>query len=468
MNLSETLAAKGQQHLLRWWDELDTNQRAELSREIESIDFDLIERLRAPNEQAVPAGETSAQRATRAQPPSNLVRLPVNDAERAARREAAQYGEQLLSAGKVGAILVAGGQGSRLGFPHAKGMFPIGPVSERSLYQVLAEQLMARSRRAGKPVPYYVMTSEATHEETVAFFRDHDFFGLDGEDVSFFQQASMPAVDATSGNVLLADKGRLAMSPDGHGGMLAALANAGLIDDMRKRGVEYLHYHQVDNPSAIVCDPEFIGLHAVRKSEMSTKVVAKRSASEKMGVVVDVDGKTQIIEYSDLPDDIAAKTGDDGEPLLWAGNTAIHVFDRAFLERMAAMSDALPFHVAHKKVEYLDDTGNRVAPESPNAHKFERFIFDALPHAGAALVVEADRGREFNAVKNSDGNDSPATAKAALNTIYATWLRQAGADVAEGVDLEISPLFALDAGELQGKIQPGTVISQATLFAETS
>eukprot|EP00913_Durusdinium_trenchii_P028493 g26721.t1 len=425
-----------------------------------AVDFDLITRLIDSRAAVEAPGETPADRARRAQSPTNLVRLPENDGDRAVRREASQYGEQLISAGKVGAMLVAGGQGSRLGFPHAKGKYPIGPVSERTLYQVLAEQLLARSRRAGISIPYYVMTSAATHDETIDFFETNAFFGLNPADVHFFQQASMPAVDATTGRLLLEDKGRLALSPDGHGGMLAALAAAGLLDDMRNRGVEYLYYHQVDNPTAIICDPEILGLHAVRKSEMSTKVVAKKSPTEKMGVVVDVDGQTQIIEYSDLPEEIAGKTDEDGRPLFWAGNMAIHVFDRAFLERMAAESDALPYHVAHKKVEFLDDDGNAVAPDSENAFKFERFIFDALPHATSALVVEADREREFNPVKNKEGNDSPKTAKAALNAVYAAWLRHAGAEVVDGIDLEISPLYANDSDGVARRVQPGTRVEE--------
>ena len=466
MEVHEHLAARRQQHLLRHWDELSGEQREHLTQQVLTIDFDLIDRLLRLATKTESPVDTPSERAGRATPPSNLVRLPRCDGDRAERLDAAQYGEQLLAAGKIGVLLVAGGQGSRLGFPHAKGMFPIGPVSDRSLFQLLAEQLLTRSRRSGISIPYYVMTSDATHEETVMFFHEHAYFGLEEIDVRFFQQASMPSVDAATGQLLLADKERVALSPDGHGGMLAAMSNAGLLDDMRSRGVEYLYYHQVDNPTAIVCDPEFLGLHAVRKSEMSTKVVAKRSAGEKMGVAVDVDGQTQIIEYSDLPDDVAARIGDDGQPLLWAGNMAIHVFDRQFLERIAARSDALPYHVAKKLVEHIDESGQVVAPATENAYKFERFIFDALPLAKAALVVEADRAREFNAVKNKDGDDSPQTAKAALTRIYSEWLREAGARVTDRIDVEISPLFAIDAEQVCCEVSPGLAVSESTVFDE--
>jgi UDP-N-acetylglucosamine/UDP-N-acetylgalactosamine diphosphorylase len=225
------------------------------------------------------------------------------------------------------------------------------------------------------------------------------------------------------------------------------------MDVMRCRGIEYLHYHQVDNPTARVCEPAFLGFHARRQSEMSTKVVAKTSPGERMGLVVDVDGKTQIVEYIHVPDDVARQTDADGRLLLWAGSTAIHVFNRSFLERV--ISDAaLPFQVARKKVPHIDDAGDEVAPQKENAFKFERFIFDAMPLAKRALVVEGDRAAEFNPVKNADGADSPGTAQRAMSALHANWLRAAGAEVAPDAVVEICPLFALGPEELRGKLDP--------------
>jgi UDP-N-acetylglucosamine/UDP-N-acetylgalactosamine diphosphorylase len=242
--------------------------------------------------------------------------------------------------------------------------------------------------------------------------------------------------------------------------MLAALAKAGLLDEMKRRGIEFLQYHQVDNPTAIVCDPAFLGFHAERGAEMSIKVVAKRSAAERMGVAVDVDGRTQIIEYSDLPPEVAAKTDEHGELLLWAGSTAIHVFSRSFIDRVAHSDTALPFHIAHKKVPYCDEQGQHVAPERENAYKFERFIFDALPAAKKSLVLETDRAREFNPVKNATGDDSPDTAREALLRLYRGWLREAGAIVDDQAPVEISPLCALDVEELRAKVPPGIHVAE--------
>lgn len=466
--LRSKLAHFDQSHVLRTWDGLSVLDRRRLQAQVESLDLghlkSLVDSRRSTT--AVAEHDALAARARRAMCPPSVVRLPQTAADHDRWERARQTGEQLLKSGKVGAILVAGGQGTRLGFEHPKGMFPIGPVSSATLFQILAEQLLARSRRAGTSIPYLIMTSDATHDETVAFFAENRFFGLPSQDVYFFAQGNMPAVDSQSGKLLLAENGMLSTSPDGHGGMLTALGNAGLLDEMAKRGIEFLHYHQVDNPTVIVGDPVFLGFHALFDSEISTKVVAKREAAERMGVAVEVDGRTEIIEYSDLPADIAAKTDARGNLLLWAGSTAIHVFSRTFLERMLQRAGGLPFHVAHKKVPFLDERGTFISPQTENAFKFERFIFDALPAARRALVLETDRRREFNPVKNATGDDSPDTARAALLRLYHGWLSAAGVVVDKSRRVEIGPRFALDADELRAKIAPGTHFTSDTYLSE--
>lgn len=450
------LKVHDQQHLVAFWDELDAPARDRLAAQIHAIDFHQVRELHKSHSAKAGGASDAVTRAAKAGPPADLVRQPKSQHDHDEWNRAAQFGAGMLSGGKVGAIVVAGGQGTRLGFDKPKGMFRIGPVSGASLFQILAEQVLARTKRAGRDVPYYVMTSDATHHATEEFFRLHRYFGLDPDDVFFFKQGNMPAADAATGRLLLAEKGALALSPDGHGGILAALKRSGALDDMARRGIEYLHYHQVDNPTAVVCDPAMLGYHALRGSELTTKVVAKTSPTEKMGAVCSVAGRTQIIEYSDLPAELADKRDSDGNPVFWAGNTAIHVLTRSFLERLCDGTNDLPFHVAHKKVPFIDDRGNAVDPAEPNAFKFERFIFDALPLASKALVVEADRAREFNPVKNAEGPDSPATAKAAIGALAKAWLRAAGAEVADEATAEISPLFALDESEAAKKIRPGT------------
>ncbi|MEZ5944398.1 MAG: UDPGP type 1 family protein [Planctomycetaceae bacterium] len=463
--LLEKLATHGQEHLLAFWDELSPTEQEQLIREIRSIDFALVSEL--ITSRAAKRDAAEGRPGERAEPPQELVRQSQFQDE-AFVESAAAIGNELLKAGKVAAILVAGGQGSRLGFDAPKGMFPIGPVSERPLFQILCEQVLARSRQAGCAIPYLIMTSAATHEPTVEFFQQNKFFGLPEEDVFFFQQASLPAVDDSSHRILHAEKGRINLSPDGHGGILRAMKNSGLLAKMNERGIEHFYYHQVDNPTAIVLDPVFLGLHAQQNSDMSTKVVAKVAPEEKMGVVATLDGKTQIIEYSDLSPEEAHRKDDDGNYVFWAGNTAIHAFRTDFLMRLTEGNCGLPFHTAHKPVGYLTAEGEIVEadPKSPNAHKFEQFIFDALPEAKVALVVEADRAREFNPVKNAEGADSPETCRAALRRIAAEWVTAAGCIMGQEATIEISPLFAASAEECQQKFEAGTVLQGATVFEE--
>jgi len=465
--LLKSLESHGQHHLLAWWDHLTPDRQQALARQIEALDLALVNRLAREHAQHASAGADLKSRAERAQPPTQLIRQPRTPADQAVWAEAKAAGEKLLAAGRVGAVVVAGGQGSRLGFDKPKGMFPIGPLSERTLFQVFCEQLVALGRKYGKPIPYFVMTSDATHDETVAFFESKNFFGLPRGDVFFFQQGSLPAVHESTGKILLSDKAEVSTSPDGHGGILKALKRSGLLDVMAQRGIDVLYYHQVDNPTAAMCDSAFLGFHRLRGSQMTTKVVAKESAAEKMGVVVSVDGQTQIIEYSDLPPERSAALAEDGSLLLWAGNTAVHAFDRKFLAEIASRENALPFHLAHKPVPHLDEQGNKVEPrpDQKNAYKFEQFIFDVLPLTAVALVVEGDRAREFNPVKNQSGKDSPETSRAALNRNAIAWLTDADVQVAPGVQVEISPLFALDAEALSKQIRPGLLIEKDTILA---
>jgi UDP-N-acetylglucosamine/UDP-N-acetylgalactosamine diphosphorylase len=249
--------------------------------------------------------------------------------------------------------------------------------------------------------------------------------------------------------------------------MLAALESSGQLADIRRRGLRQLFYFQVDNPLVGVCDPEFIGYHLLAGSEMSTQVVAKQTPRDNVGNVVEIDGRVQILEYSDLnplPDEIVLRREADGSPVFWAGNIAVHVMDVAFLQRMAANSDSLPFHVARKKVPFIDETGQLVEPEQPNAMKFERFIFDLLPAAERSIVMEVDEAAVFAPLKNAPGaeRDSPERVQAQMMALHRRWLRAAGAEVGEDVPVEISPLWALDAEELRAKVVASQRFNSAT------
>lgn len=442
-----------QEHLLRFADELSLTSLAILYRQIDDIDLEELQQLIGGKVENVDWGDL----AQLASPPPAIRLEPSADGQRLVlpnSQEARRLGEACLQRGEVAMLLVAGGQGTRLGFDLPKGMFPIGPISGRSLFQMLADRLIALSRKYAADIPLYIMTSPATDSDTRDYFAAEGLCGLKPDQLSFFCQGQMPAVDATTGQILLADKGEIALSPDGHGGLVSALVESGCLDQAQSQGIKQFYYAQIDNPLAELCDPELLGHHLLAASQMTTQVVKKRFAREKVGNVVSVAGKTRIIEYSDLPDSIAERTGVDGQLQLWAGNIAIHIFDAEFLERATRLNNGLPFHRALKKVPFIDVQGSRVMPQEPNAIKFERFIFDLLPLAERALVVEAEASQVFAPVKNADGApvDTPSHAKEAMLALHRAWLTDAGARIDDGVRVEIHPLWALDAKEVREKI----------------
>lgn len=467
--LSAKLRPIGQEHVLGFWDRLNERQRENLAAQIDAIDAELFRELQAEHRQQQTAGgdEKSkwAELAARAQSPPAM-RLDGSGVS-FTPEEARKRGAELLRAGQVGMILVAGGLGTRLGFDQPKGMFPIGPLSGRPLFQVILEHLQAVAKRYDVRIPLYVMTSPATDDATQQFLTEHDWFGLDKKDARIFRQATMWAVDDRFEKLLLESPGSLFTGPDGHGGMLAALDKSGCLADAQARGIKHFFYGQIDNPLLQVCDELFLGSHVLAGSEMTTQVVKKRDPLERVGNVAAIDGKVQVIEYSDLPEEAARRTNADGSLKLWAGNLAVHAFDVGFLARCAKQKGALPFHVARKKVPCVDAAGNIVEPEKPNAIRFERFIFDLLPLAAQALVVEVDPAEAFAPVKNSDEEptDNPKSAKAAMMAQARRWLREAGASVADEVPVEINPLWAAGSEEVRRKLPVNLKVTQPTYFA---
>jgi UDP-N-acetylglucosamine/UDP-N-acetylgalactosamine diphosphorylase len=463
------LAPIGQEHLLAFWDRLAAEERERFAEQLDAIDPELFRELRAEFQQHEASGGDEKSKwaalAARAEPPPAM-RLDGSGV-RFTQEGARAAGSELLRAGQVGMILVAGGLGTRLGFDQPKGMFPLGPLSRRTLFQIVLEQLQAVARRYGVRIPLYVMTSPATDETTQRFLTEHKWFGLPTQDVRIFCQATMWAVDDRFERILLEAPSSLFVGPDGHGGMLAALAKSGCLADAQRRGIDHFFYGQIDNPLLQVCDEMFLGSHVLAGSQVTTQVVQKRWPQERVGNVVSIDGKVQVIEYSDLPPDAAARTNADGSLALWAGNLAVHAFDVDFLARAARQRNALPFHYAKKKVACLDVSGRTVEPDRPNAIRFERFIFDLLPLAEHALVVEVEPAEAFAPVKNSDDEptDHPQAAKRAMMALARRRLREAGVQIADDMPVEINPLWASSAEEIRKKIKPGMIVQEPTYFA---
>jgi len=426
--LYQRLQRTGQEHVLFGWQYLTEHERLSLVEQLQQIDLDSLATLYALRDQrdAVP-------------PLDRLAPLPVTDPA-TLPPETRQLGESALRQGQVAALVVAGGQGTRLGFDLPKGIYPIGPVSRKSLFQLHAEKVLALTRRFGCPVPLLIMTSPATHAETHAFFNVHQHFGLPASDVYFFQQGTMPALDLASGKLLLEKPGVLAVSPNGHGGTLTALAESGLLTTLRQRGIRYIYYFQVDNALLHIADPLFIGHHIHAQAEVSVKVIEKEYPAEKMGVFVLVDGRCGIIEYSDLPDELAQARDADGRLRYRAANPAIHVFDLDLLSRITTGPTRLPWHVARKKVPHINERGDLVRPERENALKFEMFIFDALPLAQRWTALATTREAEFVPLKNATGPDSPDTVQAALIQQARRLLLTAGVRHIADVPVEVSPL----------------------------
>ncbi len=431
------LKKNGQEQVLRFWKKLSAKERKALLAQIETIDFKEVARCQA----MLPGSGVAAETVKKGRPTAPK----VAELKGAALKKAVAAGERELAAGHVGVLLVAGGQGSRLGFDGPKGAYSIGPVTGASLFYFHARKVLAMSIRYATRIPFYVMTSAANYDATVQHFEENEYFGLNADDVVFFRQGMWPGMTA-DGKIILDAPGHVFMSPDGHGGMISALKANGCFADMEARGVTTLFYFQVDNPMVEVADPAFIGLHTLEESDYSLKLCAKRDPNEGLGMVVKRDGHFDMIEYTEMTDEMNNRRTKSGDLYFKFGSPAIHVFSRVFLERLAAKD--MPLHLAHKKIATVDEKGTVVKASEPNGYKFEKFIFDALPEAKGVTCFAFDRHEEFSPVKNAEGKDSPATCKADLQAKWRRQLAKAGISVSESVAVELDPVYALDAAEI--------------------
>ncbi|MBN1765344.1 MAG: UDPGP type 1 family protein [Sedimentisphaerales bacterium] len=461
---TKKLKKHGQDHLMRFADQLDPEQKMMLLDDIEKLDLELIDSLIA--EYVLDEPEHTLPKEIG---PAPVYTVPAPAALAPKYQQACEHGERLIAEHKVAVFTVAGGMGTRLDFDGPKGNFPATPVRNKVLFRVFAESIIATQRRYNCVVPWYIMTSAANHKETVDIFKRNNYFGLPSENVMHFPQGMMPCFDRT-GKMLLAEPYSLASSPDGHGGSLRALYINGALQDMAARGIEYISYFQVDNPLVQVVDPLFIGLHALDSAEMSSKAVVKCDPLEKVGNFTLADGHMTVIEYSDLPDELARKRDENGRLMIEWGSIAIHIINRSFVERLNKRGFSLPWHRAIKKVPYIDESGNLIEPEKPNAIKLETFVFDALPLADHSIILEIDRADQFAPIKNASGVDSLQSSHKLQIERAARWLEAAGVDVPRkpngdiDAQIEISPLFALDADELARKraqlrpLKPGDIV----------
>lgn len=436
----------GQGQVFQYWDELDQAGRAKLASQAIEIDLDEIGGL---VDQLVRGG--GGQESFSGLEPAPYIARPENGGDRQRWKSAHAAGAEALRAGRVAAFTVAGGQGTRLGFDGPKGTFRVTPVTGKTLFQLFAEKIRATQRRFDTTIHWFIMTSPVNHEATVAFFDEHRNFRLDPGQVHFFSQGTMPATDP-EGRIILESKDSIARSPDGHGGSLRALVRSGAVETMKRLGADILSYFQVDNPLVQCVDPSFIGFHLLEESEMSSKMIPKAYPGEKMGVFCRRNNGVAVIEYSDMPEAMQEERDASGNLRYLAGSIAIHVLSRSFVEKVGAGDDPackLPFHRAHKKIPALGPSGETVKPQEPNGYKFEMFVFDAIPFAKNAQVVETLRADEFSPVKNAEGLDSPQTSRDDQLRQFARWAMAAGETIEvdetlkPAFNFEVSPLFAL-------------------------
>ena len=444
--LIEKFKKAGQSQVFAFFAQLDAAGQKRLLDEAAEIDLAEIERLTRTL-----LGKNVAGVNLDGLAPAPYEKRPEHGGNATDWAKAKATGEAALRAGRVAAFTVAGGQGTRLGYDGPKGTFPVTPLKQKTLFQVFAEKIRAAGVRYGRPLHWFIMTSHANHGATETFFQENKFFGLDPARVHFFRQGRMPAVNF-EGRIMLESKGSIALSPDGHGGSLRALERSGSLDLMKREGIDTLSYFQVDNPLVRSIDPEFIGWHLLRNSEMSSKMVPKAYAEEKVGHFCTQHGRTIVVEYSDLPMAMQKETDANGQLRYNAGSIAIHLLDREFVRRMASGGEdvSLPFHRADKKIPTIDAQGNPVKPEKPNGVKFEMFVFDALPFARHPVVIETLRQNDFSPVKNAEGVDSPQTCREDQLRQFGRWLKANGAAFeadATGLPkaaIEVSPLFGYD------------------------
>ncbi|MCR5655161.1 MAG: UDPGP type 1 family protein [Lachnospiraceae bacterium] len=391
------LEMEGQEHLLKYYNELHEDEREKLLMQIHETDFSFLKHVQYEGERT--RGKIE---------PIDCMTLDKIQEQSA---ELESLGKEVLRKGKVAAVLLAGGMGTRLGSDAPKGVYNIGKTKERFIFQCLIENIQKVVKDVGVYIPLFIMTSEKNHQQTVDFFVAHDFFGYPEDKVWFFKQQMAPATDF-DGKVLLESKMRIATSPNGNGGWFQSMDRFGLVRDMESMGVEYLNVFAVDNVLQKIADPVFIGAVAKEGVEVGAKVVRKNSPDEKVGVVCLEDGHPSIVEYYELTEEMRDEKNADGEYAYNFGVILNYLFRMDALKRM--MEKQLSLHVVKKKVPCLDKEGHNITPEEPNAYKYEQLVLDMIQDLDSCLPFEVVREKEFAPIKNPTGIDSVESAQKLL------------------------------------------------------
>ncbi|KAK6539544.1 UDP-N-acetylglucosamine pyrophosphorylase [Orbilia ellipsospora] len=478
--LKQKYASAGQDHVFNFYDSLSASDKLTLYNQLSDIDPVRTSKLAQEALNPIKPTDTKEPEIT---PLPTIACASTLDSTEADLTKYYNEGLDLIAANKVGVVLMAGGQGTRLGSSDPKGCYDIGLPSHKSLFQIQAErisrvQTLAEQRAGVKPgvnvaqIPWYIMTSGPTRKPTEEYFAKHDYFGLEKSQVVFFEQGVLPCI-SNDGKIILESKSKVAVAPDGNGGIYAALDKSGVLTDLSKRGIEHVHAYCVDNCLVKVADPVFIGFSALKKVSIATKVVRKRNAKEPVGLIILKNGKPDVVEYSEISKEMTEEMDSENSELLKfrAANIVNHYYSVEFLKTIPEWCQNLPHHIARKKIPYLDaESGEQVKPEKPNGIKLEQFVFDVFPliQLDKFACLEVAREDEFSPLKNARGagEDDPDTSKRDIMAQGKKWVVKAGGQiVSESMDadgIEVSPLLSY-GGEGLEFVKGKTITGPASL-----
>lgn len=397
-----------QEQLLNHYDELEENKQKELLREIENIDFDLINSLYANTKKEISNNQDEIT------PMEYLDKYKLNEDY----KHFENIGKKAIKDGELAVVTMAGGQGTRLGYDGPKGTYDIGLDSHKSLFELLSDSIKEEEKKYDVVIPWFIMTSRENNEETIKFFEKNKFFGRQKDkNVFFFIQGELPMVD-TEGKILIGEDGLIKLAADGHGGIYESLVKTGMTEKMKQLGIKWVFIGGVDNCLVKMVDPVLMGVAIDKGVTVACKSIVKANPHEKVGVFCKRNGRPNVIEYSEITDEMAEATDKNGELLYGESHILCNLFSIDAIERMGR--EPLPYHVAYKKAKYIDTDGNLIEPTSPNAYKFEAFLFDAFGEVDEMAVLRVKREEEFAPVKNNDsaGVDCPRTARELYKKFY--------------------------------------------------
>ncbi len=408
-----------QEHLLEYYDELDDQEKSILEYEIELIDFDLVQKIT----------NLKIDESKNSQTIEPLVATKLNEVE---SKKCYDIGLDAITSGEVAVVLMAGGQGTRLGHDGPKGTFDIGLPSKKSLFNLQCDKLISLHKLTNVYIKWYIMTSDDNHLETIEHFKSNNYFGYSKEHIVFFKQDRLPLI-LENGSIALKSKYELNLAANGNGGVFSSLESNGLLDEMTENGVKWVFLYGVDNAIAKVADPTFVGFTIESGKPIASKSVDKAYAEEKVGVICYRDNHPDIVEYSELDDNLRYAKDDSGLLIYRNGNILSHVFSLEFLKN--SVTQSIPYHKAHKKVNHMI-SGELYEALEPNGYKFELFIFDMFKYANDMAVLSVKREEEFTPVKNKEGKDSPFTAKSLILAEHKRWLEKAGYSVSNETEVD--------------------------------